>query len=113
MPGVQALAPDQPAASDLEIRVAEHHRRAFAAQFQGDGREVLGCSGHDQLPDALSASEKDVIKPLSEQGLGGVPIPLDHLDDLGRKGLPDQAADQLGRCRCVLRWFEDGGVPGR
>ena len=85
---------------------------ALAAEFKGDGSEVL-CGGlHDDTTDLGAAGVDDVVEALFEQDGGLFDGAVDDGDDGGVHVFLDEAGEDLGGVLRVLGGLEDHGVAG-
>ena len=60
--GIKRLSPDDPLGGESEVGGSVDDRRAFASEFQGDGRQVFACALHDELADSGRTGEEDMIE---------------------------------------------------
>ncbi|MNI54006.1 hypothetical protein D3C73_1088690 [compost metagenome] len=99
LPGVDQLAPDNPLRGGLQISAFVDNDRAFAAQLQGDGNQLLRCGFHHDLADRHAAGEKNIIKLRVNQQTGHFLLALYHPDIAGLE--------------CILNHLLDDGRDGR
>ena len=79
LPGVEELTPGNSAGGHIEIGVGSHDGGALATQLEGDGREVLSRSPHDDTTDVGGAREEDVVEGQLQQRRGLRDAALHHL----------------------------------
>ena len=78
--GVQYLAKGDAAGGELDIRRCIDDDRAFAAQFQGHGRQVSGGGLHHHFANGDGTGEEDIIEFLLQQSAVLGATALDHGD---------------------------------
>ena len=108
--GVQYLAKGDAAGGELDIRRRIDDDRAFAAQFQRHGGEVLGGGLHHHLADGDGAGEEDVIELFFQQGAVLGATAFDHGDVFRRERLPQHLGDGGGGGGRVGRGLDHGAV---
>ena len=111
--GVEGLAPGYAAGCNLEVGRAVNDAGALAAQFQYDGSQVLGCSGHNLAAQSGTAGKEYDIPSAAEQLLVDIAVSLNHSDVVLVEHRPDHLL-QYGRyVRNVGRRLEHSGAAGR
>ena len=99
--------------ADAEISVLEYDIGRFAAKFQRDFFQVMGCSIHDQFAHFGGARERDFInlRVGGESASSSFPVAGYDVDHAIRKAsFTNQFSETNGRKRCLLSGLEHDGA---
>ena len=79
-----------------EVGVTAEDDGGFAAQFEGDGDEVVGCGAHDVTTDSGGACEDQVVEGKAAEGGGGLSVACKDGDLAWCEGFAKHLLEQIG-----------------
>ena len=102
LPGVEALAHDDPLGREIEVGGGGDDDRALAAELERDERQMLGARLRDDAPDLGAAGKEDVVPLAGQQRLGDLDTAFEHRDEALVERLAHEVGDHGRRRRREL-----------
>ena len=109
--GIERLPPHDAPRRQLQIGLYTHDTRAFPAQFERDGRQMPGCTGHDLTAEGSASGIENMVEALCQQLLHHLRCVGHQRRLLLRKTLADDLRQHRRRRRSARRRFQYHTVP--
>src|SRR5215469_11399289 len=109
---IREPAPNGGAGGDIEIGIAEHNHRVFAAQLEHRGNKFSGAGLRDSCPRRDASSKENFVRPSIDQRRANMSVALNNLDEILRKsGACKQFAHERTSGGSEFRRLQQHGVP--
>jgi len=105
LPGVEQLAERNPPRGERQVSIPCDNHRAFAAQFQRCGGQMLRRAAKHLLPDVTASGEENLVERLVKQRLIFRAPALDNGNFLQREAFGADLPDDGGSRGCILCGF--------